>query len=656
VIKSLLIANRGEIAVRIIRTAKHMGIHTVAVYSSADINAQHVQDADESIFIGSSSPAKSYLNINSILEAASKSGVEAIHPGYGFLSENAGFAEACRNLDIIFVGPSTESIEKMGNKASAKKLMNDAEVPLLPGYHGKDQSLERLTLEAEAIGFPLLIKAVAGGGGRGMRIVTSINQFSDSLASAKREAQGSFGDDSVILEKYLELSRHIEVQIFGDSHGNIVHLFERDCSIQRRYQKVIEEAPAPGMSEARRLDITSAAISAAKSINYVGAGTVEFIVDSKSEGADGPFFFMEMNTRLQVEHPVTEMITGFDLVKWQLQVASGEPLPFLQKDIRITGHAVEARLYAEDPSNDFLPVSGKILKYFIPKDKNIRIDDGIKEGDSIALEYDSLLGKIIAYGPDRDAALSSLHKAICTVKLIGPITNQYFLSNILQKQEFLKGNINTNFINQFKTELIRFELDLLNEVILSSINFLIDERMTSERNYTNEFNSPWNASDSWNLNIPAQDIFYLRTLGEDYTINVFKQGDKWQACISGLTGKQYVVKQTNNAWVYRDQNILIFVKGPYQQRVDHVLPMDEAGSVEKLQTGLSAPMPGTIIKILADKGDSVIEGQTVMILEAMKMEHTILAPYTGTVSNIYYYEGDQVNENTELFEMLPVEK
>lgn len=652
-IKSLLIANRGEIAVRIIRTAKHMGIHTVSVYSSADNNAKHVLDADEAIFIGSSSPTESYLNIKSIMKAASAAGVEAIHPGYGFLSENADFSEACHNAGIIFVGPSTKSIKKMGNKASAKKLMNDAKVPLLPGYHGKDQSLKRLSIEAEAIGFPLLIKAESGGGGRGMRIVSSINQFKESLISAKREAQGSFGDDSVILEKYLESSRHIEVQIFGDSHGNIVHLFERDCSIQRRYQKVIEEAPAPGMSEARRFDITSAAISAAQSINYVGAGTVEFIVDSQNEGANGPFFFMEMNTRLQVEHPVTEMITGFDLVKWQLLVASGEPLPLNQEEIKKIGHAVEARLYSEDPTNDFLPATGEILEYFAPKGKNIRIDDGIKKGDIIALDYDAMLGKIIGYGSDRDTALNNLHKAICEVKLIGPITNQFFLSNILQKQEFIKENINTNFINQYKTDLIRSELNLLNDVLLSSINFLIQERTNSKLYYSNESNSPWNSSDSWSLNASAQDKFYLRTLGQDYTINISKQEDIWHAYIPSLTGTKYIVKQTDNAQVYRDKNILIFVKGPYQQRVEHVSPMDEAGIVEKAQTGLSAPMPGTIIKIIADKGDAVIEGQTVMILEAMKMEHTILAPYTGTVSNVYYHEGDQVDENTELFEMVP---
>ena len=655
-IKSLLIANRGEIAVRIIRTAKHMGIHTVSVYSSADINAKHVQDADESIYIGSSAPSESYLNIKSIIEAASGAGVEAIHPGYGFLSENAEFSEACHKAGIIFVGPSTESIKKMGNKASAKKLMNDAKVPLLPGYHGKDQSLDKLAAEAETIGFPLLIKAESGGGGRGMRIVSNINEFNESLISAKREAQGSFGDDAVILEKYLESSRHIEVQIFGDSYGNIVHLFERDCSIQRRYQKVIEEAPAPGMSEARRFDITSAAISAAQSINYVGAGTVEFIVDSHNDGANGPFFFMEMNTRLQVEHPVTEMITGFDLVKWQLQVASGEPLPVMQEDIKNTGHAVEARLYSEDPTNEFLPSTGRILEYFVPKGKNIRIDDGIKKGDDIALEYDAMLGKIIAYGSDRNAALNHLHKAISEIKLIGPITNQFFLSNILLRPEFIKGIINTNFINQFKTDLIRSELDLLNDVLLSSINFLIQERIDSKLYYTKESNSPWNSSDSWSLNASAEDKLYLRTLGQDYVINISKVNDIWHAFIPSLTDKKHIVKQTDNSLVYRDKHVLIFVKGPYQQRVIHVLPMDEAGIVEKAQTGLSAPMPGTIIKILADKGDAVIEGQTLMILEAMKMEHTILAPYTGTVSNVYYQEGDQVDENTELFEMVPTEE
>ena len=410
------------------------------------------------------------------------------------------------------------------------------------------------------------------------------------------------------------------------------------------------------MSEARRFDITSAAISAAQSINYVGAGTVEFIVDSHNDGANGPFFFMEMNTRLQVEHPVTEMITGFDLVKWQLQVASGEPLPVMQEDIKNTGHAVEARLYSEDPTNEFLPSTGRILEYFVPKGKNIRIDDGIKKGDVIALEYDAMLGKIIAYGSDRNAALNHLHKAISEIKLIGPITNQFFLSNILLRPEFIQGIINTNFINQFKTDLIRSELDLLNDVLLSSINFLIQERIDSKLYYTKESNSPWNSSDSWSLNASAQDKLYLRTLGQDYVINISKVNDIWHAFIPSLTDKKHIVKQADNSLVYRDKHVLIFVKGPYQQRVIHVLPMDEAGIVEKAQTGLSAPMPGTIIKILADKGDAVIEGQTLMILEAMKMEHTILAPYTGIVSNVYYHEGDQVDENTELFEMVPTEE
>jgi 3-methylcrotonyl-CoA carboxylase alpha subunit len=384
VISSLLIANRGEIAVRVMRTARRMGIRTVAVFSEADADAMHVAEAGEAVCIGPPAPAESYLNVAAVLAAAQETGADAIHPGYGFLSENADFAEACQAAGIVFVGPSADAIRAMGDKAAAKAAMEGAGVPLVPGYHGDDQSPKKLVGAAKKIGFPVLIKASAGGGGRGMRIVRGETEFSDALAAAQREAKGAFGDDRVILEKYLEHPRHIEAQVFGDTHGNLVHLFERDCSLQRRYQKVIEEAPAPGMSAARRTEIGAAAIATAKSIDYVGAGTVEFIVDAGEGGADGPFYFMEMNTRLQVEHPVTEMITGYDLVEWQLRVASGEPIPVAQKDIGQTGHAVEARLYAEDPERDFLPAGGTLVHLTWPDGEGVRIDTGVREGEPTA--------------------------------------------------------------------------------------------------------------------------------------------------------------------------------------------------------------------------------------------------------------------------------
>ena len=650
-ISSLLIANRGEIAVRVMRTARRMGVRTVAVYSEADANAMHVAEADAAVCIGPPAPAESYLNVEAVLRAARETGAEAIHPGYGFLSENAAFAEACQAAGVIFVGPSAAAIRAMGDKAASKVAMERAHVPLVPGYHGDDQTPKILAGAAKKIGFPVLIKASAGGGGRGMRIVRTAAEFTDALASARREALGAFGDDRVILEKYLERPRHIEVQVFGDTQGNLVHLFERDCSLQRRYQKVIEEAPAPGVSAARRAEMGAAAIAAAKSIDYVGAGTVEFIVDAGTSGADGPFYFMEMNTRLQVEHPVTEMITGFDLVEWQLRVASGEPLPVRQEQIVQSGHAVEARLYAEDPDRDFLPAAGKLVHLKWPAGEGIRIDTGIRDGDTIAVEYDPLIAKLIAHGPDRETALGRLRDSLRELQLIGPITNQAFLADALAHKAFIAGEIDTNFIGDHRAELLPPLAPANDATILAALAFLLDERGTVKTPRSGDANSPWHAVDSWRPNLPARDRVELRDGDDEISIDLTNSGNGWQAILPQSANPVAVEPLPERVEVYRDGHTLIIVNGIRQRRFIHVVPLAEADRGEGAGGGLTAPMPGKVVQTMVAVGDSVVRGQTVMILEAMKMEHAISAPADGIVADVFFAAGDQVDEGVELLRL-----
>jgi 3-methylcrotonyl-CoA carboxylase alpha subunit len=652
VISSLLIANRGEIAVRVMRTARRMGIRTVAVFSEADTGAMHVAEADEAVCIGPPAPAESYLNVAAVLAAAQETGADAIHPGYGFLSENADFAEACQAAGIVFVGPSAAAIRAMGDKAAAKAAMEGAGVPLVPGYHGDDQSPKKLVGAAKKIGFPVLIKASAGGGGRGMRIVRGETEFSDALAAAQREAKGAFGDDRVILEKYLEHPRHIEAQVFGDTHGNLVHLFERDCSLQRRYQKVIEEAPAPGMSAARRTEIGAAAIAAAKSIDYVGAGTVEFIVDAGAGGADGPFYFMEMNTRLQVEHPVTEMITGYDLVEWQLRVASCEAIPVAQKDIGQTGHAVEARLYAEDPERDFLPAGGRLTHLDWPAGEGIRIDTGVREGDSIAVEYDPLIAKLIAHGADREIALRRLHNALIQLQLVGPITNQAFLAKALDHPSFLAGDIDTNFIAKHLAELVPPSPSADDAMLVAALAYLLDERGRVQTSSAGDTHSPWQAIDGWRPNLPARDRIVLRDGEAEISVDLMNAGDGWQATLPGAVEPVAVDGPGDGVRVvFRDGHTLIIIHGARQHRLVHVVPVAEADRGEGAGGGLNAPMPGKVVQAMVAAGDSVVRGQTVMILEAMKMEHAISAPADGTVADVFYAAGDQVDEVAELLRL-----
>ncbi|MBT3808101.1 MAG: acetyl-CoA carboxylase biotin carboxylase subunit, partial [Rhodospirillaceae bacterium] len=454
-IARLLIANRGEIAVRVARTAQRMGIHVIAVYSDTDAASMHVAVADEAVRIGPDAAAESYLDIGAVIDAARSSKADAIHPGYGFLSENADFADACAAAGIRLVGPSAAAMRAMGDKAASKDVMSKADVPLVPGYHGADQDPAMLATQAAEIGFPVLIKASAGGGGRGMRIVESAGAFDEALAAAQREARGAFGNDRVLLEKYLTTPRHIEVQIFGDDHGNVVHLFERDCSLQRRYQKVVEEAPAPGMTDTRRAEIGAAAVAAARAIDYSGAGTVEFIVDATTDGANGSFYFMEMNTRLQVEHPVTEFVTGLDLVEWQLRVADGESLPLAQSDIKLDGHAIEARLYAEDPERDFLPAPGHVVAFEVPEmGASVRIDTGVRTGDDIAVSYDPMIAKVIAHGADRESAIAALDRLLAELVCAGPVTNQAFLRRAITHREFVGGDVDTGFIDRHRDILI----------------------------------------------------------------------------------------------------------------------------------------------------------------------------------------------------------
>ncbi|MCZ6592169.1 MAG: acetyl/propionyl/methylcrotonyl-CoA carboxylase subunit alpha [Alphaproteobacteria bacterium] len=650
-ISSLLIANRGEIAVRIMRTARRLGIRTVAVYSEADVGALHVATADEAVCIGPSAPAESYLDIDAVLSAARNSRAAAIHPGYGFLSENAGFAEACQDSGIIFVGPTADAIRAMGDKAAAKTAMERAGVPLVPGYHGNDQSPKKLAGAAKKIGFPVLIKASAGGGGRGMRIVRTAAEFTEALDSARREAQGAFGDDRVILEKYLERPRHIEVQVFGDTHGNLVHLFERDCSLQRRYQKVIEEAPAPGMSEARRAAIGAVAIAAAKSIDYVGAGTVEFIVDAGEGGADGPFYFMEMNTRLQVEHPVTEMITGYDLVEWQLRVASGEPLPASQGEIVQDGHAVEARLYAEDPARDFLPAAGRLVHLSWPDGEGVRIDTGIRDGDTIAVEYDPLIAKVIAHGPDRKTALRRLHGAMSDMELVGPVTNQAFLAAALDHPDFVAGDIDTNFIGEHLVALVPPVQPADDATITAALAFLLDERGVTRTPSAGDANSPWQATDGWRPNLPAREHVILRDGELEFAIDLVNGGEGWQANLPDRADPVPLGPLPDGVGVYRDGHTLIVVNGARQHRLAHVVPLAEVDRGEGAGGGLTAPMPGKVVQAMVAAGDKVVRGQTVMILEAMKMEHAISAPADGTVADVYFAAGDQVDEGAELLRL-----
>ena len=622
----ILIANRGEIACRIIKTARAMGVATVAVYSEADRNALHVQMADESVFIGPSPSTESYLLGDSIIQAALETGAAAIHPGYGFLSENAAFCRQCETNNLVFIGPPVESILAMGSKSAAKTIMADAGVPLVPGYHGEDQSPELILQAANNMGYPVLLKAAAGGGGKGMRAVYTEEEFDQALEAAKREARNSFNDDIMLMEKYLLKPRHVEIQVFCDSQGNGVYLFERDCSVQRRHQKVIEEAPAPGMSEALRQKMGEAAIKAAQAINYQGAGTVEFLLD-----AQGQFYFMEMNTRLQVEHPVTEMISGQDLVEWQLRVASGEPLPCSQEQLQINGHAFEARIYAEDPENDFLPATGRLNILRPPlENANVRVDTGVVEGDEVSIYYDPMIAKLVVWDLDRDRALQRLTEALSNYRIDGLTTNIGFLYNLTTSQAFKNGDVDTGFIEEHHQEIFRLrdtDTDYGAPLAAAAINSLRQQQAQARAQQSGEPNSPWHLVNHWGLP-PSQ--LQLRLQNKELSLSPDSQTD--------LTGTKLVVTESGFD--------LFTAKGFFQgSEIGPDLGLD---SEEGAASSLRAPMNGTLVSTMVEVGAKVHKGDTLLVMEAMKMEHSIEAPSDGLVTEFYYQAGDLVDGGAEL--------
>ena len=660
----ILIANRGEIACRIARTCRALGVATVAVYSDADAHALHVEACDEAWPVGPAPARDSYLNAERILDTARRSGAQAIHPGYGFLAENAAFARACDAAGITFIGPPAAAIEAMGSKSAAKAIMADAGVPLVPGYHGDEQSPERLAAEADRIGYPVLIKAALGGGGKGMRRVDTAEEFADALAAAKREAASAFGDDHVLLEKYLLSPRHVEVQVFADKHGHCVHLFERDCSVQRRHQKIIEEAPAPGLAPEQREAMGAAAVAAARAIGYVGAGTVEFILDARTLEAGGDFFFMEMNTRLQVEHPVTEMITGQDLVAWQLAVAAGDPLPLPQEALRIDGHAFEARIYAEDPTRDFLPATGTIRHLRTPpEDAHVRIDTGIRAGDEISVHYDPMIAKLVVHDDDRPTALRRLHRALERYVVVGTVTNAPFLARVARDPVFATGGVDTGFIEAQRDQLFPPPEPVSDRLLAAATLFEllgVEQAARARAAASSDPWSPWHLADGWRPNGDNHHTLQFIDDEESLTVVAHYRADGFSLELPGgetrasgeLHDGGYLRMQLDgvhlDALVLRDgQRLTVLVGASMRELVVHD-PLT-AGMEEEITEGsLTAPMPGLVLAVHVNPGDRVAEGDPLLVLEAMKMEYTIRAPADGVVEQVNYAEGDQVNEGAEL--------
>ena len=659
----ILIANRGEIAVRVARTARRMGIQTVAVFSDADRDAMHVAACDEAHYIGGSAPRDSYLRGDKVLDVAKRTGARAIHPGYGFLSENAAFARLCADAGIVFIGPPAAAIEAMGLKAESKRLMETAKVPLVPGYHGADQNEALLLSEAKRIGFPVLIKASAGGGGKGMKVAESEADFAASLASAKREARNSFADDNVLVERYLQRPRHIEIQVFADELGHCVYLFERDCSLQRRHQKVIEEAPAPGMTEARRRQMGEAAVAAAKAVGYVGAGTVEFIAEHDFT-TSGRFYFMEMNTRLQVEHPVTEMITGLDLVEWQLRVASGERLPKLQDELRINGHAFEARVYAENPRNQFLPATGPIKLLRTPAlSADVRIDTGVREGDAITPHYDPMIAKLIVHGENREQALQRLALALDEYAVVGFSNNVEFLQRVARHPAFAAGDIDTGFIARHAGDLLP-PLPAPSATALAACALVewsaLRDASRAAACIAGEPSSPWATADAFWPNQPDSGVDFDYSQGHaHFGVAVVPQGTGFllrlpgsAACAAAQVDAERITFTL--AEVHRSARVLrtgmhrvVLLAGERYEfdAVDRYAPPE---ADEGHGGHLTAPMPGSVVSVLVSVGDVVKKGQPLIIMEAMKMEHTIVAPLDGVVEAIYFAAKEQVKEGAEL--------
>ena len=645
-ISSLLIANRGEIARRIIRTARRMGIRTIAVTTEADRTWPHWREADEAILIGAGPAAESYLSIDAVLGAARQTGAEAVHPGYGFLSENAGFAEACGAAGLIFVGPSPAAIRAMGSKAEAKALMLRAGMPVVPGYHGERQDPEFLKQKAYEIGYPVLIKAVSGGGGRGMRRIDRALDFEDGLAAARREAKASFGDDRVLIERYLATPRHIEVQVFGDRYGNVVHLFERDCSVQRRHQKVIEEAPAPGLPPGMRQEMGRAAVAAAEAIGYVGAGTVEFIADASDGLRPDGFYFMEMNTRLQVEHPVTEAVTGLDLVEWQLRVASGEPLPLRQDEIPLGGHAIEVRIYAEDPANGFRPSTGRIHAASFPEAAGIRVDSGIEEGSVVGPFYDAMLAKLIAVAADRAEALERLRSALAETCVVGPKTNLALLSAVVAHPRFASGEVDADFVDRELASLVPPQLDpgLAGAVVAGRV-----AREAAE--LAQRATGPWSRTDA----------FELGGLSRRYAVELEVEGQKaigelaWRGGVPetvAVAGAPAQLHEGRTAWAGRDAYLFSAGRQLHLSFTD-VLAR-EALSADSGRE-IVAPMHGRVAVVAVAAGGRVEKGDLLFTLEAMKLEHSVVAPRAGIVRSLSIETGMQLEQGAPAVTIEPEE-
>ncbi len=654
----ILIANRGEIACRVMRTARRLGVRTVAVYSDADAEAAHVALADEAYPIGPAPAAESYLNGDAIIAVARRTGAQAVHPGYGFLSENADFAEACAAAGLVFIGPPPPAIRTMGSKIAAKALMESAGVPLVPGYHGDNQDPEVLAGAAGATGFPVLIKASAGGGGKGMRVVRNADEFETALAAAKREAKAAFGDDHVLIEAYLERPRHIEVQVFADKRGNTVHLFERDCSIQRRHQKVLEEAPAPGLTASQRARMGAAAVAAAHACGYVGAGTVEFIYEGKD------FFFMEMNTRLQVEHPVTELITGQDLVEWQLRVALGDPLPLKQNKIAVSGHAIEARIYAEDPARDFLPATGRLIHLRLPETMpQVRIDAGVREGDEVSVHYDPMIAKLIVWGEDRAAAVGRLRAALAATEIVGPANNVGFLVAVAGHPAFASSAVDTGFIERHREDLLPPPGPAPDDVLaLACLDVLLRRRQAAAERAlrSSEPHSPWNDSRGWRLNVETHSQLELRDGDRTVAVVVHYRADGYALDLPGgrievngeitASGALRAVLDGRrvSAAVIRHAGDMVVILSGISHRLRLADPLDAVADEPASGGRMTAPMPGKVVKVHVTPGQNVLRGAPLIVLEAMKMEHAIAAPSAGRVSAVHYAAGDVVEEGVEL--------
>ncbi len=643
-IDTLLVANRGEIACRVMRTAKAMGIQTVAVHSAIDASARHVREADLAVNLGGAKPADSYLLIDKLIAAAKASGAQAIHPGYGFLSENAGFARAIEAAGLIFLGPPASAIDAMGSKSAAKALMEAAGVPLVPGYHGEAQDVETFRKAAEQIGYPVLLKAAAGGGGKGMKVVERESELAEALASAQREAQSSFGDAHMLVEKYVLKPRHVEIQVFADQHGNCLYLNERDCSIQRRHQKVVEEAPAPGLSAELRRAMGEAAVKAAQAIGYVGAGTVEFLLDER-----GDFFFMEMNTRLQVEHPVTELITGLDLVAWQIRVARGEALLITQEQVPLIGHAIEVRLYAEDPDNDFLPATGTLALYReADAGPGRRVDSGVSEGDEVSPFYDPMLGKLIAWGENREEARLRLLAMLKETCVGGVKTNLAFLSRVLAHPAFAKAELDTGFIPRHEAQLLPPVSELPAEFWQLAAEAFVQSEAPQQRH--DDFHSPWSNHNGLRLGLPAETDVHLACQNERQVIRLRQtatstvqlQDETLSVARDGLRQQHLAIRRGDSLYLHYAGELRSI------QRVD---PIAEVEASHQQHGGLTAPMNGSIVRVLVEAGQQVEAGTALVVLEAMKMEHSIRSPHAGTVKALYFGEGEMVSEGAVLVEL-----